>query len=136
SLGETSSVLGESNYDNIRIEKINNLVLENGYTDTNIGILTKKLKYNGSYGSFSINEIPAGFESIDIETRYMGVRLGIAESASYKLEARVSYGGLKYNEDNFRNQRRIVENNSTEVSGIIGREESPLWQIPGTSLLN
>ena len=125
SLGETSSVVGESKYDNIRIESINNLVLENGYTEVNIGVLTKKLRYDGSYGSFSIERVPADFESIDVETRYMGVRLGIEESANYKLDAKVSYGGLKYNEDNFKNQRRIVENNSNEVAGIVGKEESP-----------
>ena len=45
----------------------------------------------------------------------MGVRLGIEEYASYKLEAKVSYGGLKYNEENFKNQRRIIENNSNEI---------------------
>ena len=54
----------------------------------------------------------------------MGVRLGIDESASYKLDAKVSYGGLKYNEENFKNQRRIVENNSHEVSGIVGDNEN------------
>jgi hypothetical protein len=125
SLGETSSVVGESKYDNIRIENINNLVLENGYTETNIGVLTKKLSYNGSYGSFSVDRIPAGFESIDVETRYMGVKLGIDESANYKLDAKVSYGGLKYNENNFKNQRRIIENNSNQVAGVVGKEESP-----------
>ena len=95
-LGETSSVVGESKYDNLRIDNINNLVLENGYTTTNIGELTKKLTYNGSYGSFAVDRIPAGFESIDVETHYMGVRLGIDESANYKLDAKVKYGGLKY----------------------------------------
>jgi hypothetical protein len=128
-LGEISSIVGESKYDNIKIESINNLVLENGYTETNIAVLTKKLSYNGSYGSFSIDRIPAGFESVDIETRYMGVRLGIEESANYKLDAKVSYGGLKYNEDNFKNQNRIVENNSHEVSGIFGKEESPSARV-------
>jgi hypothetical protein len=129
SLGETSSIVGESKYDNIRIQSINNLVLENGYTETNIGILTKKLNYTGSYGSFSIDQITAGFESLDIETRYMGIKLGIEENANYKLKAKVTYGGLKYNEDNFKNQRRIVENNSTEVTGIIGKEESPSAEV-------
>ncbi|HUX56096.1 MAG TPA: hypothetical protein VMV77_03930 [Bacteroidales bacterium] len=124
-LDVASSVVGESKYDNIRIEKINNLVLENGYTETDIGVLTKKLSYEGSYGSFSIDRIPADFESLDVKTRYMGVRLGIAESASYLLDAKVSYGGLNYNEDNFKNQRRIIENNSKEVSGTVGNEESP-----------
>ena len=103
-------------------ESINNLVLENGYTEVNIGTLTKKLEYDGSYGSFSIDRIPAGFESIDVVTRYMGVRLGIEENANYNLEARVTYGGLKYNEDNFSAQRRIIENNSNEVTGTVGKE--------------
>jgi hypothetical protein len=118
-------MVGESKYDNIKIDNINNLDLENGYTEVNIGELSKKLVYNGSYGSFSIESIPEGFESLNVETRYMGVRLGIDESASYKLDARVSYGGLKYNEDNFKNQKRIVENNSHEVSGTVGNNENP-----------
>lgn len=129
SLGVASSMVGESKYDNIRIENIKNLVLENGYTETNIGELTKKLTYNGSYGSFSIDLIPQGFESIDVDTRYMGVKLGIEESASYKLDAKVSYGGLKYNEDNFKNQRRIVENNSHQVSGIVGNDENTTSRV-------
>ncbi|MEN6353367.1 MAG: hypothetical protein ABFD02_07915 [Bacteroidales bacterium] len=125
SLDEISSLVGESKYDNIKIGNINNLVLENGYTETTIGTLSKELNYSGSYGSFSIGRIPAGFESIDLETHYMGVRLGFDESANYKLNAKVSYGGLKYNEDNFKNQKRIVENNSSEIAGIVGKEESP-----------
>jgi hypothetical protein len=125
SLVETSSLVGESKYDNIRIENINNLVLENGYTEVNIGELTKKLDYKGSYGSFSIDRVQAGFESLEVETRYMGVRIGIDDNSSYKLDAKISYGGLKYNESNFKNQRRIVENNSEEVSGVVGKEESP-----------
>ena len=128
-LGETSSIVGESKYDNIRIETIKNLVLDNGYTEVNIGELTNKLSYSGSYGSFSVDRVPAGFESLQVETHYMGVKLGIEESASYKLDAKVSYGGLKYNEDNFRNTRRIVENNSHEVSGTIGKEENPTSKV-------
>jgi len=129
SIGQTSSVVGESKYDNIRIEDIKNLVLDNGYTEVNIGELTGKLSYEGSYGSFSIERIPAGFESLDVDTRYMGVRLGIDESADFKLDAKVSYGGLKYNEDNFTNNRRIIENNSTEVSGYMGKSESTASRV-------
>lgn len=133
SLGETSSIVGQSKYDNIRISKINNLVLENGYSDVNVGELTKKLSYNGSYGSFSIENIPAGFDNIDTDTRYMGVKLGIDESASYKLDAKLSYGGLKYDEEKFRNQKRIVHNNSSEISGTMGNDESPASIVNVTS---
>jgi hypothetical protein len=129
SLGETSSIVGESKYDNIRIDKINNLVLDNGYCDVKIGELTKKLTYNGSYGSFEVETIPAGFEKLTTDTRYMGIRLGIDESASYKLDAKLSYGGLKYDEEKFRNQKRIIENNSSEIAGTIGDDAAPTAEV-------
>lgn len=129
SLGETSSIVGESKYDKINIDKITNLVLENGYSDVNIGELTKKLTYNGSYGSFTVETIPAGFEKLETDTRYMGVKLGIEESASYRLEAKLSYGGLKYNEDKFKNQKRIIQNNKSEISGTIGDDVSPVAEV-------
>jgi hypothetical protein len=128
-VGETSSIVGESKYDNIKITKINNFVLDNGYCDVNVGELTKKLTYNGSYGSFEVDNIPAGFETLETDTRYMGVKLAISESASYKLDAKLSYGGLKYDEEKFRNQKRIVQNNSSEISGTIGDEPSPASSV-------
>jgi hypothetical protein len=124
-IGEISSIVGNSKYDNLRIDKINNLVLDNGYCDVKIGELTKKLKYSGSYGSFEVETIPPGFEELNTDTRYIGVKLGINESANYELNARLSYGGLKYDEDNFRSQRRIVESNRSEISGVIGGDENP-----------
>ncbi len=128
-LGETSSIVGESKYDNLRIAKINNLVLDNGYCEVNVGELTKKLTYTGSYGSFDVENIPAGFEALQTDTRYIGVKMVIDESASYKLEAKLSYGGLKYNEDKFKNQRTIVQNNSSEISGTMGDEATPASSV-------
>jgi hypothetical protein len=100
-----------------------------GYTTVNISELSKKLNYEGSYGSLTVTDVPAGFESLDVNVRYSGVRLGINETASYKLDGEASYGEIKYNDDNFRFQRRIVENNSTEVSGVIGKSESPASSV-------
>jgi len=126
---ETSSLVGETKYDNIQIENINNLVIESGYTDLDVATLTKKLKLNGGYGSVSVEQITAGFESIEVECKYVGVRLGIAENANYSLDARLSYGDLRFNEDNFRHQRQIIENNAKEFSGIVGKEESPTAKV-------
>lgn len=129
SLGEISSLVGESKYDNVKIDKIRNLDLDNGYSDVSIGTLATKLRYEGSYGSFSVENIPADFESIDLASRYMGVKLGIDENASYELDGFVKYGGLRYNEDNFKFNKRIVENNSTEISGVVGKNDSPKSKV-------
>jgi hypothetical protein len=128
-IGETSSIVGDSKYDNFGIEKINNLVLVVGYTTVNVGDLLKKLSFEGSYGSLSVEQIPAGFESLEVDVRYMGVRLGIASSASYNIEGKSSYGGIKLNEDNFKYRKHIVENNSTQLSGTVGNEPSPASNV-------
>jgi hypothetical protein len=124
-IGETSSVVSDSKYDTYNIEKVNNLVLMSGYSTVNVGTLTKKLNYEGSYGALTVEEIPAGFESLDVSIRYSSTRLGIAESANYRLEGKASYGGIKYNENNFNFQKKIVENTSSEISGVVGKESSP-----------
>jgi len=128
-INDISSVVGETKNDKLEIENINNLVLDAGYTDINVGELTKKLKFTGGYGSISVESIPAGFESIETDSRYIGVRLGIDSNASYELDARTSYGDLKFDESNFQNQRRIVENNSNETSGVVGKESSPSSKV-------
>jgi hypothetical protein len=122
---ETSSVVGDARYGKISIEKVKNLVLQTGYTSINIGELTKKLDCEGSYSSLNVEDIPAGFESLNVDVRYMEVKLGISESANYNLDAHSSYGGIKFREEKFKHEKHIVENNSTTLSGIVGNEASP-----------
>ena len=128
-IGEASSAVVESKYDNLRIGKINNLVLESGYSDVFIETLARKLKLNAGYGSFAVENIPMGFELLETDTKYTGLKLGITDNASYMLDARLSYGNLRYNEANFQYKKRIVENNSTVVSGTVGNEESPASRV-------
>jgi len=130
---EISSIVGESKYDKLNIEKVNNLILDAGYADINIGELTKKLKFDGGYGSLTVDKIPAGFESIESNSRYIGVKLGIENDANYQLDAKLSYGDLRFDEDNYQNKRRIVENNSTETSGIVGKGASPSSTVKVTA---
>jgi hypothetical protein len=133
--GTISSIVGESDYDGkFKIEQINNLVIEASYSHINVGKLNSKLSLDAGYGSFNIDNVSHQVESIDVKTRYASVRLGFSPEASYKLDAKLSYGGLKYNEDNFRNIRRIVGNTSTELSGLVGKDESPkaLVKIDGS----
>jgi hypothetical protein len=124
-IGKASSIVGETRYNKLRVNDLNNLVLDAGYDDINIGTLTKKLDFKGGYGSFNVDRVPAGFESVNVDTHYMGVKVAIDDNASYRLDAEVSYGSLKFNEDNFQNQKRIIENNSTEISGVVGKESDP-----------
>lgn len=123
--GEVSSLVGTSKYDTYNIEKISNIVLETGYTTVNVGTLARKFSLTGSYGSVNVDNVPKGFEMIDIDTRYTGVRIGIDDEASYRLNGRSSYNSIKYDEEKMTIKKRIVENTSTEIEGVIGKEASP-----------
>ncbi|MCU0455744.1 MAG: hypothetical protein MUE74_05530 [Bacteroidales bacterium] len=134
-LGTISSIVGESDYDGrFKIEEINNLVIEADYSHINVSKLNNKLVLDAGYGSFNTDYVSDKVETIDVKTRYTSVRLGFSSEASYKLDAKLSYGGLKYNEENFRSIRRITGNTSTELSGLVGKAESPkaLVKIDGS----
>lgn len=125
-LGTVNSLVADSRYDsNFRISNINNLVIDQGYSNVDIGSLAKKLVLTAGYGSFTSDNVPDNFESLEVETRYANVTLGIDESADYNLDAKLSYGGIRFNDENFNVKRRIVENTSTEIVGTVGDEESP-----------
>jgi hypothetical protein len=128
-ISETSSVVGETRYDKIEIEKIKNLVLQTGYTTINVGELTNKLDCEGSYSSLSVESIPAGFESVNVDVRYMEVKLGLSESANYNLDAHTSYAGIKFREEKFKHEKHIVENNSTTLTGVVGTEATPAAKV-------
>jgi hypothetical protein len=128
-IGEASSIAGEARYGEVEIEKTNNLVLMVGYIPVNVGEITKKLNVQGSYGSLSVDKIPAGFESIDVDVNYMDVKLGLDESANYSLDAHSSYAGIKFNEEKFKHEKHIVENNSTTLSGVVGSESAPTAKV-------
>jgi hypothetical protein len=124
-IANISSVVMDAKYDNIKIENINNLVATSGYTTFSIDKLTKKLNVQAKYGQITTEEIPAGFESIDIQADYCGVKLGIDESATYHLDASARYGDIKFDEDNFKIEQRIYENSSKEVTGVSGSNTNP-----------
>jgi hypothetical protein len=124
-IGTASSIVGETKYNKLRVDELNNLVLDAGYDDINIGTINRKIEFNGDYGSFNVDRVPAGFESVSVESHYMGVKVAIDNDASYNLKAHVSYGSLKFNEEEFQNQKRIIENNSSRVEGIVGKESDP-----------
>ena len=122
--GEIGSIVGESRYDDIKIGNISILNLDSRYTNTNIGTLTNKLTLDIGYGTFTVDNIPARFESIDVETGYAPVKLGIADNASYEFNGESRFGNIRY-DDKLNVTEIIQENNSLKIEGIMGRETAP-----------
>lgn len=111
-----------SKYDNYNIQSLNTLIINSMYTGISIEKLTEKLNLINGYGGVTIREIPAGFESITIENKYAGIKLGIASDASYKLNGKMRYCDIKHPDGKLNKMR---ENTSYEVNGTVGNSENP-----------
>ena len=119
---ECSSVVLESKYDTYRFGKLNNLILEAGYGNIKVSEVRKKVSLETKYTGVTIDNIPAGFTSIDVDNGYGGIRLGIASGASYLLKGSTSYCKIGYPQSQRVN--KIVKNNSWEVNGTIGTHKN------------
>ncbi|MDX9773269.1 MAG: hypothetical protein RBT02_07590 [Bacteroidales bacterium] len=129
SIGEVSSLVAESKYDGYSVTAANNIVIDGGYTDFNLGKVNNKLEVETKYGNLSVDVIPAGFEKVTVKAGYCTVRLGIDPAACYKVNASISYGSLKYNDDKFSSERRIIGNTSSEIAGKVGSCSNPKSEV-------
>ena len=124
-VGEVSSLVADSKYDGYKINAANNIVVIGGYTDFTLGNVTKKLEVETKYGNISVEKISAGFEKVSVKAGYCGVRLGIDPAACYNMNAKVSYGSLKFDDSKFSPDKRIIGNTSSELAGKVGSCANP-----------
>ncbi len=121
-IGNCKQIDASSKYDDYNIKNIDSLVLNSMYTGIAVDKLNQKLSLINGYGGVTIKEIPAGFKSITIESKYAGIKLGIASDADYKLNGKVLYSNIKHPEGKLNKMR---ENTSYEVNGTIGNAANP-----------
>ncbi len=112
----------DSKYDNISIGNIVSLTCSAMYTGCTIDKLSKKLTLVNGYGGFSVKQITAGFESITIENKYAGIKLGIEKDAAYQLTGTARYSSINHPEGKL---NKIRENANYKVSGTIGNTANP-----------
>ncbi|MGE5350021.1 MAG: hypothetical protein ACM3NP_12210 [Actinomycetota bacterium] len=129
SVNEVSSLVADSKYDGYSVGSANNIVVMGGYTDLKFKKVTKKLDVETKYGNLSVDYVPAGFEKLTVKAGYCAVRLGIDPSACYRLDAKSSYGSIKFDDSLFSADKRIVGNTSTEMAGKVGKCSNPTSEV-------
>ncbi len=120
---EASSIVIEGKYDGYEFGKLSNLVINTEYSGLRTKELIHKLDVVSKYTDFRIESIPASFESINVDSRYGTIRLGIDPEASYKLDGEASYARIFFHDTG--RVSRIQENTSMKVSGMVGTNPNP-----------
>ncbi len=129
SVNEVNSLVSDSKYDGYTIGRVRNIVFSGAYTNMNFKRVDSRLEVETKYGNLTVDQIPSHFESLIVRSGYCSVKLGIDKSSCYQLNASSSYGGIRYDKENFTSVRYIAGNNSTTLEGKVGNCTSPRSEV-------
>jgi len=118
-----NSIVAEGKYDNYNLGSLDKFIVDTKYSDIQIDKLQNRLETEMKYTDLEVEEISASFSSIEVDAQYGGVELGIAEEASYKLDAELQYAGIDYPSSD----RVSVDEGYTNkhLKGYIGEAQNP-----------
>ncbi|MBE9511245.1 MAG: hypothetical protein IMY71_10225 [Bacteroidetes bacterium] len=119
-INDSRSIVAESKYDTYHIEEVDNFVFTGAYGTLKFDQVNKTLKLDMKYTGCNINYIPSGFEKINIENRYGGIKLGIDSNASYKIDGYAEYAKIYIPSKS--KVSRIEENTKLSINGLVGTD--------------
>ncbi|MGB0892134.1 MAG: hypothetical protein ACPGUU_07260 [Flavobacteriaceae bacterium] len=120
-LGEAKDVTFNSDYGSIKIEDAVKISGTGDYTSFRFGTIRKSLSVTTDYGSIRVNNLAKGFDFVDIDSEYAGIRIGVAPDASFKFDIGLQYASFRYDKDKVDMQKRIVKNNKKSYQGTFGK---------------
>lgn len=129
-LNDVVEVVCDSKSDEFKVEAVEKAVFDMGYTNLQIGNLSKVLVVESGYGQVKVGFVEEGFERIVVENRYGDVRLSIDENAVYTIDLEGSYCDL--NVPKCDNCSKTTDRQNQNVKGVIGVGK-PTSSVVGTS---
>lgn len=111
-----------SRYDDINVDYIGDVYVNSGYSDLIFGKIGKRSTFTSTYGDIIIRDLDPNFQSIDIKTSYVDIRIS-SSSAAYRLDASGSYTDIKTTGD-FTSNYLVEKSNSKTVRGYNKSENS------------
>lgn len=120
-LGETYSVDFNSDYGSISIEEADDVNGNSDYASMRFGTIRKNLTIDTDYGSITVKNLEKGFENVDINGQYAGIRIGIAPGAVFNFEVDLQYAGFSRDDDNIEMFKSISKSTKKYYEGKYGK---------------
>lgn len=124
---DISSITAISKYDRYTLGILNYLDINSKFTNINAERLNKRLEIEASYGGVGVDKIPAGFETLKVNSSYGNITLGIEPTASYMLTGYAAFGKINFPSTGRVNL--ISGNTDTRVNGFVGTNEKTKSEV-------
>ncbi|WP_143032095.1 hypothetical protein [Tenacibaculum sp. MAR_2009_124] len=123
-VGNVESINFNSDYGSVVIRDAANILGNSDYAGVKIGTIRKNLTVDTDYGSVKIQNIKKGFEEINIEGSYAGIKLGTDADNNFKFNVSLSYAGFNYPSDKVNMTKSIKKSSKKYYEGAFGNNSS------------
>ncbi|PWG05441.1 hypothetical protein [Polaribacter aquimarinus] len=120
-LGEVQNVDFNADYGSISIDAADNVQGNSDYASMRFGTIKKNLNIDTDYGSLSVKNLARGFQSVDIDGQYAGIRIGIDPNAVFNFEIDLQYAGFSRNNDKMEFFKSISKSTKKYYQGKYGK---------------
>lgn len=110
-------------YGSIKIEKVNNVDGNGDYLTTRIGDVYKNVFIKADYGSIKIDNMTANAGNLNIDSDYVGIKVGVDPAYSFDFEIDLEYASLRES-DGFEFNKKRVESGDKYYLGYRGKQNS------------
>ena len=115
-IGDSMAVEYDLDYGDLTIGNAVSIVGTSDYTSLSFGTISGYASINADYGNLKIDEMGPDFTSVDIDTEYIGVKIGVNRNSSFALDIRTQYGSVKV-PSKMDIINRLEKNTKTELKG-------------------
>ncbi len=123
-IDETQDIHFNADYGSFRINKANNIKGNGDYTSMRFGTIYNSVEVDTDYGGIKIKDLVNGFDFVDINAEYAGVKIGVAPNCNFNFVIDVSYASFKYDSDKVDMIKSIVKSFRKHYEGVYGTKPS------------
>ena len=110
-------------YGGLTIEKVNNVVGNGDYLTTRLGDVYKNVSIKADYGSLKIDKLQASAGNVDINSDYVGIKIGIDPAYNFDFEFDLEHASLN-DTDGFEYSKKKIESGDKYYLGYHGKQNS------------
>ena len=120
-IGKAGEIELSDRYGSMRIDEVEKINADIGYSSLKIGTLHQSLVLDSKYSGGKIETVKEGFKELRIDTSYGSYSVGFESNCSFDFEINARYGGFKNHLEGIDMKREYVKHNSSEYSGSKGK---------------
>jgi hypothetical protein len=122
--GKVGDIDFNADYGSIAIDEATNVTGNSDYVSMRFGTIKKNIIIDADYGEISVRRLVKGFEDVNIDGQYTGIKIVVDTDAVFDFEFDLQYGSFKGESDKMEFYKKISKTSKKYYDGKFGKGKS------------